>query len=285
MIRFSKFVEPKHSSIGTPAQPNSNKDIREWSLWCNLAGPMFLRASLGRQVAFSTPLIAKPSHEIGSSSWCSQIRVTTAKLPLRKRLHHVVYALQGESSNTMKPANQRIGIIANVKTMEIEKSTSEQSSSNGGFLGVKAKAYWSTIGFLPLFFAGIGIMALGIKMLKVIRGQWSSEDGINRAMINESVITTSEQEADLHVFKCGGCGYEMYPARGREFKFFPDNFKCPLCGSPKSAFWDLNDPNDPRNQEFDDDDDDERLQHAGVPDPNLSGGAAPFKGDDGKKNI
>ena len=31
-------------------------------------------------------------------------------------------------------------------------------------------------------------------------------------------------------------------------KFFPDDFKCPICGADKDKFWDMNDPNDPRNQ-------------------------------------
>ena len=35
---------------------------------------------------------------------------------------------------------------------------------------------------------------------------------------------------------------------GREGKFFPKDFKCPICGADKDQFWDMNDPNDPRNQ-------------------------------------
>lgn len=159
----------------------------------------------------------------------------------------MVSKVESTSKELGKLEVRRIGILA---TATPATTTSEEASAGGGgFLGVKAKAYWKSMGFLPLFFAGFGIFALLVKMLKVVQGKWTSSDGVNRAMISESVITSKEQEADLHVFKCGGCGYEIYPARGREFKFFPDNFKCPLCGSPKSAFWDLNDENDPRNQE------------------------------------
>lgn len=56
------------------------------------------------------------------------------------------------------------------------------------------------------------------------------------------------QEKELKVFACGECGFEMMPARGREGKFFAKDFKCPICKAPKEKFWDLNDPNDPRNQ-------------------------------------
>lgn len=38
------------------------------------------------------------------------------------------------------------------------------------------------------------------------------------------------------VFECSDCGYTLFPAKGREFKFFPDSFTCPECGAPKSKF-------------------------------------------------
>jgi len=50
------------------------------------------------------------------------------------------------------------------------------------------------------------------------------------------VTTDEEQEKELKAFSCGECGYTIFPARGREGKFFPDDFKCPTCGSPSSEF-------------------------------------------------
>jgi rubredoxin len=49
--------------------------------------------------------------------------------------------------------------------------------------------------------------------------------------------------------RCEVCSFTIYPARGREFKFFPAGFKCPSCGAPKEKFYDLTDPDDPRNRE------------------------------------
>jgi len=40
------------------------------------------------------------------------------------------------------------------------------------------------------------------------------------------------------VYECGECGFTLFPAAGREFKFFPDDFKCPECGAPKDKFKD-----------------------------------------------
>ena len=50
------------------------------------------------------------------------------------------------------------------------------------------------------------------------------------------MTTDEEQEKELKAFSCEDCGYTIFPARGREGKFFPDNFKCPTCGSPSSSF-------------------------------------------------
>ena len=160
------------------------------------------------------------------------------------------------SSSPGRP-HRLIGIVGNAKT-ETKTSTEVDPNPKGGLFGVKAKAYWKSMGVLPLFFAGFGIVALTIKMVKVKGGEWrGGSNGVNKVTVPKSVITSEEEEAELHVFKCGGCGYEMYPARGRESVFFPDSFKCPLCKTPKSEFWDLNDPTDPRNQVEDDDDEDD----------------------------
>jgi rubredoxin len=74
-------------------------------------------------------------------------------------------------------------------------------------------------------------------------------DGLPDTKGKDYVVTTEEQQNELKAFKCENCGYELYPARGREGKFFPATFKCPMCSSPKESFYDMNDKNDPRNWE------------------------------------
>ncbi|KAA8492539.1 hypothetical protein FVE85_8046 [Porphyridium purpureum] len=37
-------------------------------------------------------------------------------------------------------------------------------------------------------------------------------------------------------FECNSCAYTIRPAAGREWKFFGDSFKCPVCGSGKDQF-------------------------------------------------
>lgn len=139
---------------------------------------------------------------------------------------------------------------ASVRTDAREAVASESGVAKAGFFGVEAKAYWESMGAVPLGFAAFGVAALTLKMLKVKTGQWKAGDGgVNRATTHASIVTNEAEAKELHVFKCEGCGYEMYPARGREFKHFGDKFKCPLCGTGKEGFWDLNDENDSRNWE------------------------------------
>lgn len=117
-----------------------------------------------------------------------------------------------------------------------------------GFL----ERYAGAVGHVWLYFGAFCAGALFLKWARKKQMEMSNEKPKN-----PTIITTEEMEADLHVFKCSECGYEMYPARTREFKFFPENFKCPVCSASKDAFWDLNDPNDPRNQEEEDEEEDE----------------------------
>eukprot|EP00967_Tisochrysis_lutea_P110989 scaffold174157_cov29-Tisochrysis_lutea.AAC.5 len=60
-------------------------------------------------------------------------------------------------------------------------------------------------------------------------------------------LTSSKaEEAELHEFQCEKCGFTIFPARGREGKFFPDDYKCQMCNAPKEAFFDMNSLDDPR---------------------------------------
>ena len=46
--------------------------------------------------------------------------------------------------------------------------------------------------------------------------------------------------SDTHEYECteNDCGYTIFPAAGREDKFFGASFKCPQCGAGKDAFVD-----------------------------------------------
>ena len=43
-------------------------------------------------------------------------------------------------------------------------------------------------------------------------------------------------EGASNVYECSECGYTLFIAKGREFKFYGDDFKCPECGAEKDKF-------------------------------------------------
>lgn len=48
-----------------------------------------------------------------------------------------------------------------------------------------------------------------------------------------------EEEEEMptsNVMECSECGYTLFIAKGREFKFFGEDFKCPECGADKKSF-------------------------------------------------
>jgi rubredoxin len=184
-----------------------------------------------------------------------------------------------------------IGIVGKISvTRETKTETVEVAQGDSGLFGLQVRAFWDKMGVLPIGITMFGVAALALKLAKVKNGAWrAGDDGVNRATTHTSIPSTAEELQELHVFKCSGCGYEMYPARGREFKFFPDSFKCPLCQTPKDGFWDLNDPTDPRNQEDDENDEDseeEAQAESEVEEETIAGGAQAIDGaDDGDDSV
>ncbi len=52
------------------------------------------------------------------------------------------------------------------------------------------------------------------------------------------LLEDPEYMAETHAFTCGDCGFTIFPAKGREGKFFPDNYVCPSCGADADQFFD-----------------------------------------------
>jgi rubredoxin len=46
----------------------------------------------------------------------------------------------------------------------------------------------------------------------------------------------TEEETSSNVYECSECGYTLFIAKGREFKFYGDDFACPECGAGKDKF-------------------------------------------------
>lgn len=62
--------------------------------------------------------------------------------------------------------------------------------------------------------------------------------GTHDADATDADAHDGERATGTHEYECTKCGYVMFPAAGREFKFYGDDFKCPNCGADKDAFVD-----------------------------------------------
>lgn len=75
----------------------------------------------------------------------------------------------------------------------------------------------------------------GIIAIKFIRATFSTKRGTNilSPMPTFGYLVNSKEEElkYLHAYCCKQCGTTIFPARGRDFKFFPKNIECFNCGA------------------------------------------------------
>lgn len=93
---------------------------------------------------------------------------------------------------------------------------------------------------LPLLFA----LPSMLYRLWTTRGDTTKLAEVSASVDMKYVAASEQEQKELHCFMCSGCGYTLFPARGREAAFFTDNFKCPMCGAPKEDFFDMNEDDD-----------------------------------------
>lgn len=83
---------------------------------------------------------------------------------------------------------------------------------------------------------------------KMYGGQSQKYDAKGRAVDKDGKLTDpedqkaaekeeeKESEPASNVYECSECGYTLFIAKGREFKFYGEDFKCPECGAGKDKF-------------------------------------------------
>jgi len=94
---------------------------------------------------------------------------------------------------------------------------------------------------MTFHFSFLGVTLVLVLKKIIEKGRLAFEEEAPKFTTNNEVEST-----ELHEFQCEQCGFTIFPARGREGKFFPDDFKCLTCEAPKEAFFDMNDLSDPR---------------------------------------
>ena len=61
-------------------------------------------------------------------------------------------------------------------------------------------------------------------------------DGKGELVNPEEAVDDDDNASTGNVFECSKCGFTLFIAEGRDFKFYGDDFKCPECRSHKDEF-------------------------------------------------
>lgn len=68
-----------------------------------------------------------------------------------------------------------------------------------------------------------GGIILALVIVKILRkGKYAFIEEPNTKYIASNL----QEKAELHEYVCEQCRYTLFPARGRDGKFFPDDFRC-----------------------------------------------------------
>ena len=81
----------------------------------------------------------------------------------------------------------------------------------------------------------MGVTPDGVRKAKVEAesGPLPSEGDVDTT---DKFAPPSDKDEMMLTAECGECGYTLFIAAGREFKFFGDDYKCPDCGCGKGKF-------------------------------------------------
>lgn len=121
----------------------------------------------------------------------------------------------GKNQNSLTIGWEVLGLTKEVATRIFEDEAKE------GFLSDREKMYG------------------GQSQKYDAKGRAVDKDGKLIDPADQKAAEEEEEEVELpasNVYECGECGYTLFIAKGREFKFYGQDFKCPECGAKKDKF-------------------------------------------------
>ena len=174
---------------------------------------------------------------IGLSPLSLQRPRTIAALVVREHRCGTLLAADQGAERVVRVSVRNSQLLASTATAK-KVQTEDPSALNINLGGVQIwpKPQGSVIGLF--------VLMLALVRKAIIKG------GFRKAFLEMAdsryLASSKQEEAELHEFQCEKCSFTIFPARGREGKFFPDDYKCQSCGAPKEAFFDMNSLDDPR---------------------------------------
>jgi len=76
-----------------------------------------------------------------------------------------------------------------------------------------------------------GVVKTGVQVAVVVWlvRKWMKVISRDKMLKGDSI--TEAEDAELHAWTCNNCGATLYVAKGKEWRYFPKNYKCYLCGN------------------------------------------------------
>lgn len=142
------------------------------------------------------------------------------------------------------PSSTKVTIAQKPQEEVVYEIAVDLSGVHKTLSAIRSNTILKSVGIFPVFFVACGILVLAFKMFKRRRGQISNGQDASNKITSDSDATLPDVDAELRVFQCGGCGYEMCSNNKTDHKPFPNSFKCPLCGTSQRDFINLSNVND-----------------------------------------
>lgn len=76
-----------------------------------------------------------------------------------------------------------------------------------------------------------GVVKTGLQVAVVVWlvRKWMKTISKDKMLKGDTI--TEADDAELHAWTCNNCGATLYVAKGKEWRYFPKNYKCYLCGN------------------------------------------------------
>ncbi|CAJ1445261.1 unnamed protein product [Effrenium voratum] len=192
-----------------------------------LARPLLLALAVALGNSFAAPMSSGSGLKVDSDSWLARGR------------------LGPMASEPAVPAR-----ISKLDSLGFKKQQLHDAARNIAFIaGIAATIVGSQVFTGKWWKVPLGLaLPSMIYRLLTTKGNTEKLAQVSASVDSKYIASTEEAQKELHMFMCSGCGYTLFPARGREGAFFNDKFKCPMCGASKDEFVDMNDEDDDGSQ-------------------------------------
>jgi len=145
----------------------------------------------------------------------AETMVDTSQQAMAEAAYRAAILAAGKNQKSLTKGWEVLGL-----SQEVATSMFEEEAKNG-FLSEREKMYG------------------GQSQRYDAKGRPIDRDGKLQNSADQKAAEEEEEEEEepaSNVYECTECGYTLFIAKGREFKFYGEGFECPECGAGKDKF-------------------------------------------------